>query len=41
MSELLKAEAAFERMAWADAYERYVAADLVAPLSASELECAA
>ena len=41
MSELLEAEAAFERMAWADAYERYVAAGLVAPLAPSQLECAA
>jgi DNA-binding CsgD family transcriptional regulator len=41
MSELHEAEAAYERMAWADAYARYMAADLVAPLAPSELECAA
>lgn len=35
------ANAAFEQMAWTDAYEQYMAADAVAPLDASELECAA
>ena len=35
------ANAAFEQMAWTDAYEQYMAADLVAPLAPGELERAA
>ena len=40
-SSVSAADAAFEQMAWTDAYEQYMAADLVAPLAPGELERAA
>ena len=40
-SSVSAADAAFEQMAWTDAYEEYMAADLVAPLAPGELEHAA
>ena len=40
-SSLSAADAAFAQMAWTDAYERYMAADLVAPLAPGGLERAA
>ena len=40
-SSVSAADAAFAQMAWTDAYEQYMAADLVAPLAPGELERAA